>query len=345
MIDISKTKYRLVATAGGQTWDLTPAVTALTWSESDRELACKINFKCPLTEDTKYLQPLTPIAILVDSGGGFNEIVRGTVQKVEMSETNGELILNAEAADAAISLRQSQGDLFFNDDSSAKSILEGIFKETGAPVAIEISDVKCAKKVYRGKFYADMIQDVLKDIKEKGGGVYMVRVEGDTIKIIPRGTNETVYHFDIDNDLIRVRESFDVSKAATQIKIVGKQREEGKQKVESVVEGDKSLGTRTRIYLKGDKETVSEAETAAKKILDEQGGAERKTSIEAPDIPAIRKGDKIRMRNSLGEAYFFIKSITHNALTQKMRAELDYDTEGNAGAGYTIAANSETKDA
>ena len=188
-----------------------------------------------------------------------------------------------------------------------------------------------------------MIFDVLKDLKEKGGGVYIVRARGDALEIIPRGTNEQVYHFDISDNVVRVRESFDVSKTATRVKVIGQGKEEGKQHVDAVIDGRTDLGIRQRIYQRSNKESVEDAEKAAKKILEEQG-VERKTSLETVDIPFIRKGDKIRLRNSLGEAYFFVKSIRHNAATQKMTLELDYDVEGNKDSGYEIAASSETRD-
>ena len=83
------------------------------------------------------------------------------------------------------------------------------------------------------------------------------------------------------------------------------------------------------IYERSDKTSLEEAETAAKKILEEQGDAKHEVSIEAPDIPTMRKGDRIRVRSSTGEGYFFIKSIRHNAATQKMTFELDEDKEKN----------------
>jgi len=70
-----------------------------------------------------------------------------------------------------------------------------------------------------------MIADVLKDLKEKGGGVYFVRAKGGVIQIIPRGTNEIVYHFDTEDNLVRVQESFDVSQIVTRVQVVGKSKE------------------------------------------------------------------------------------------------------------------------
>ena len=133
-----------------------------------------------------------------------------------------------------------------------------------------------------------MVADVLKDLKEKNGGVYFVRAKEGVVQIIPRGTNETVWHFDLDDNLIKANDSYDVSKIVTRVQVVAKEKKEGHQKIESTIDGKTEYGTRQVIYTRGDKETLGEAETAAKKILDEQGDAKRKTTIESPDVPTLR---------------------------------------------------------
>ena len=209
---------------------------------------------------------------------------------------------------------------------------------------MEITDVKHEKKVYRSKYICDMVGDVLKDLKEKNGGTYFVRAKEGVIEIIPRGTNETIYHFDIDDSLVRVTDSFDSEDTVTKVKVVGKETTEGHQKIDAVVEGRTDLGTRQVIYHRDDKTSLAEAETAAKKILDENG-IKRKTTLEAPDLPFLRKGDRIRLRSTAGEGYFFIKNISHDVPQQRMRAEVDYDKEYSEQHGlpvYDLAVADET---
>ncbi|MBR6888753.1 MAG: hypothetical protein IKN16_09955 [Selenomonadaceae bacterium] len=347
MITHSKISYRVIAvTRDSEQIDLSQIVTALGWSEAEKELAAKITFKIAATDAAKNISIATPIIICADSGDGFQEVVRGNVSKLEMTESNGDFSLNVEAADEAQALRQSQDDYYFSPDASSSSIIKKILDDHGVPHTIQITDVKHGKKVYRGRYLADMIADVLKDLKEKGGGVYFLRSNQGVLEIIPRGTNETIYQFDIAENLSSVKESFDASKLATKVKVVGKQREEGHRNVDAIVEGRTDLGVRQLIYQRGDKESLQEAETAAKKLLDERG-VERKTSIDAPDIPFLRKGDRVRVKNSLGESYFFVKAIRHNAAQSKMTVELDEDKEKNqeAGTSYDTAWADENSEA
>ncbi|MBQ4494587.1 MAG: hypothetical protein II968_02360 [Selenomonadaceae bacterium] len=319
--------------------------------EGEKELSTKIQFKLAASATLKgksvmeLVRPFTPVFIYVDMGDGFQEVTRGTIQKYGLIESNSEFYLDLEAADETQALRHNQDHFFFfTEDHGSTAIVEEILNKWGVPHEIQITDVKHAKKVYNNRYLSDMLTDVLKDIKEKDSGVYFIRAKDGVIQIIPRGTNETVYHFDVASNLVRVNESFDVSNIVTRVLVVAKSREEGHQSIEATVDGKTEYGTRQVIYTRPDKESLEEAEKAAKKILDEQGDVKRKTSVEAPDLPTFRKGDRVRIGSSVGEGYFFVKSIRHNAVSQKMTFELDEDKEKNksVGVNYDTGAGDES---
>lgn len=339
MIDVAKLVYRVVAVSPeGEQIDLTDVTSALGWSEGERELAAKITMKLAnVLHKDKYVsdlvRPFTPIFIYADIGEGFVEVIRGTVQRWSLTESNGEKTLNIEAADEVQALRHNEDFFYFTASHSSTAIITEIFNKWGVPYELKINDVKHDKKVYRKKNLADMVADVLKDLKEKDGGVFFMRAKEGIIQIIPRGTNETVFHLDIDDNIVRVNESFDVTSIVTRVRVIGKQDKEGHQSVESTIDGNLELGVRQVIYERGDKVSLEEAEKAAKKILAEQGEVKRNTSIDSPDVPVMRKGDRIRIHSSAGEGYFFVKSIRHSAPTMRMTLELDEDKETNKAQG------------
>ena len=271
-----------------------------------------------------------PIFIYADMGDGFNEVTRGTIQKIDITETNKNFTLDVDAADECIALRHSQDDFYFTADHSSTAILEEIFSKWGVPHEIHITDVKHDKKVYRNRYLSDMVADVLKDLKEKGGGVYFVRARGGVIEIIERGTNDMMYQFDTADNLIRTQESFDITSLVTRVQVVGKQSTEGKQRIDATIDGKTQFGVRQIFYVRDDKTTLEEATKAAQGILDEQGDVKHKVTLESPDIPTLRKGDRIRVKYSSGESYFFVKAIRHNAASAKMTLDLDEDKDKNA---------------
>ena len=350
MLDLSRVEYRVTCvTPDGQQLDLTPISTGLGWSEGAKELACKIQLKVAACEVNgksvaEILKPFVQIVVFADVGDGFVETARGKIQRISMTESNRDFYLDIEAADEAGELRHGQDNFYFTDGHSSTAILQEILNKWGVPAEIHVKDIKHSKKVYRKKYLCDMVADVLKDIKEAGGGEYFVRATGGKVEIVKRGDNSDVWHFDIDNNLIKVSESFDASKVVTQVQVVGKSKDEGHPPIEQTVNGQTSYGTRKIIYERPNNESAADAEKSAKKILNEQGEPKRKTSIEAPDVPTLRKNDKIRVRSSSGESYFFVKSVRHNAVSQKMTLELDYakdDDKALLGQNFNLAEGSE----
>lgn len=345
MINLAKLEYKVVAiSSDGQQLDVTDICTNLGWEESEKGLSAKITCKLIVTEvNGKSLDEIvtinTPIIVYASFGEDFSEVIRGNVSKIEITEASNEFYLNIECSDECQALRHNMSDKYFTADHSSTAILEDVLGEAGVPYKIKIKDGTHSKKVYRQEYLSEMVNDVLKDLKEKTHEEYFVRAKEGTIEILPRGTNEEIYHFDIDSNVVRVREVLDASKVVTKVKVVGKERAEGHQSVEALVEGNTELGTRQVIYRRKDKETLQEAESAALKLLSENG-VQRKTSLETADVPTLRKGDTVRLRSSVGEEFFYVGSIKHDAAQMKMTLELD-STEASP---YDTAKTSETTD-
>jgi len=132
-----------------------------------------------------------------------------------------------------------------------------------------------------------------------------MRAKEGKIEIIPRGTNETIFHFDLADNIFKTDESFDISNIVTRVLIVGQDKPkgsgkkskkkkaqggsgEGHQKIEATIDGRIDLGIRQVIYERPNKKTLEETEKAAKKILEEQGQVKRKTVVESPDIQSYK---------------------------------------------------------
>lgn len=348
MLDLNRVEYRVTCIApDNRQLDITNVTAGLGWSEGQKELSAKIQLKVAADatlEDGKpvanLLKPFVTIVIFADVGEGFVECCRGKIQKVSVAETNHDFYLSFEIADEAGDLRKSQDSFYFTADHTSSAILQEILGKWGVPAEINVTDIKHSKKVYRGKYLSDMVADILKDIKEAGGGEYFVRATGGKVEIVKRGQNSTVYHFDTMTNVTKVSESLDASKTVTSVQVVGKSKDEGHPPVEQTVNGRTDTGTRKVIYNRPSTETPAEAEKAAKKILDEQGEPKRKLSIETPDIPTVRKGDKIRLRSATGTGFFLINSIRHDAVSRKMTLELAEDKAANKTLGQNFSTSS-----
>ena len=200
------------------------------------------------------------------------------------------------------------------------------------PYDYQGSDVKHAKTVFRKKHLCDMITNILDEAKKKDAGFYFIRAKEGIIQIIPRGTNEDIYHFDELDNAVKATESFDSSNMITRVVIVGKEDKDGKQKIEATVDGKTEFGIRQTIINMPKDKSLDDATKTANEILKEKGALARKTNLEAPDLPFLRKGDRIRVSAGTVQGYFFVKSVRHNADDRKMTMEIDEDKEMNESA-------------
>ena len=335
MIDLYKMDYRVICISPeGEQLDLTPVCTDLGWEEGAKELAIRISFKIYNGKyNNKYfsesVQPGTPVYIYAIINDSAQEVARGFVEKWTPSFTNSQTVLDIEAYDEMHVLRHNQDNKFYNDDTGTKAIITDILDTWNVPYDYQGPDVKHAKTVFRKKYLCDMIATILDEAKKKGAGFYFARAKEGIIQIIPRGTNEDVYHFDELDNAVKATESFDSSNMITRIIIVGKEDKDGKQKIEAIVDGKTEFGIRQTIINVPKDKSLDDATKTANEILKEKGALARKTNLEAPDLPFLRKGDRIHVSAGTVQGYFFVKSVRHNADDRKMTMEIDEDKEMN----------------
>ena len=115
---------------------------------------------------------------------------------------------------------------------------------------------------------------------------------------------------------------------------------EGRQPVEAVLDGLTQHGIRQRIQNRAEDDSLATAKSAAQEILDEQGKPTRTIVLESPDVPVIRKGDKVHVRAGTLNGYYFTKSVRHDAASRSMTMELELEEESKATPTQTAAAAS-----
>ena len=108
----------------------------------------------------------------------------------------------------------------------------------------------------------------------------------------------------------------------TRVIVVGKEDKETKPPIEATLTGALEFGLLQEIHPKGDA-TLAEAKNAAQKILDERGKPQRSISVRAPELPSIRKGDRVHIKTDRSAGYYFVKGVSHNATTAQMQMEVE----------------------
>lgn len=338
MVDLRLIEYRVVAvTPQGEQLDITPATTDLGWEEGEKEYAARISLKL---HDSDYngqrlsqlVQPMTPIIIYAIANGESREVIRGNVTDWIPTDSNSTLSLDLTAYDEMKALRENRDDEYIPDGMTTKQIFTNILSKWGVPYDYKGPEVMHHKMAFRKKPISDMLKSVLKDVKDKGGGVYFMRAREGKIEVIPRGSNEETYHFDAYTNMMQTRDSFSTSGIVTRVKVVGQMKDEGIPPVEEIVDGHTEYGIRQTIIERPKDKSLYEVRNTANQILKEKGQLKRKTTLSCADVPYIRKGDRIRVESGTLQGYWFITAIRHNAQDETMNLSIVEDKEKNAEA-------------
>jgi len=330
MIDVAKISYSLILLRpDGLKLDLQPVTRSLTWEENDGELAARLeaelqNIQMP---DGKWLHQLIPLGgqvfLYADWGSGQQEIFRGTVFAWDYRiDPLG--YFSIAAYDQLIYLMKSKDDRFYKADQTAKAIIQDIAKAWGIPLGtVQGPDTSLAKQVFRGDTLGDMIYSVLDQAKKRGAGKWIVRSRQGKIDVIKPGQNSPVYLFTADTNVESIEDRQDIKDLVTRVKIIGAEDSECKAPVVATLNGRTEFGTLQEVVYQRQFDTPAAAKSAAEDILKERGQPRRMRKVTAPDLPFLRKGDKVKVEAGTLMGYYIVSSVTHDATNRIMVMEVE----------------------
>lgn len=307
------TDYTLIITTeDGTQYDVSEFVEDLGWSENENELATCISFT--VGTENEQLQKVIKIGCIAAILSGGTECARAVINKAKVKVTNSKASIAVTAYDELYNLQTSEDEYYFPAGQSTKAVLTEIFSKCGLTITTYTgSDVTHEKLVYKSGKLSDAILDILDDAEKKGGAASIIRVVKGAFEVIPKGSNTTVYSFDEDDSISAEMET-SITDLVTRVKIVGQNdKTTGIPPVEATLNGLTQYGVRQKIYQREKDTTAEEAQTAAQKILDEKGVIKKTQSVQAPDVPELRKGDIINV--SIGEmtGSYYVTGIQHDA--------------------------------
>jgi len=330
MIDVAKLNYSLVLfRPDGQRIDLQPFLRSLFWEENDRELAVRLeaelqNIQMP---DGKWLHQLIPLGgqvfLYADWGSGQQEIFRGTIFVWDyQTDPLGHFTITA--YDQLIYLMKSKDDRFYKAGQTAKAIIQDIAKAWGIPLGtVQGPDIALAKQVFRGDTLGDIIYSVLDQAKKRGAGKWIVRSKQGKIDIVRPGINSPVYVFSARMNVESIEDRQDIEDLVTRVKIIGAEDSEGKAPVVAQLDGRTEFGTLQEVVYQRQYDTPAAAKSAAEDILKERGQPRRMRKVIAPDLPFLRKGDKVKISAGTLIGYYIVFGVVHDATNRIMSMEVE----------------------
>ena len=328
MIDVANIKYRLVVmTEDKKQYNIKEFVENLGWEENDGELAVRISFTAKNDKTSAGLisslaKPGCLVGIFSSHGSTDEEVARGYITDWKPTLSGNKDKFDVICYDELYNLQESQELIYYSSGIGTKSAITKIFDDWQIPMdKYEGPDVTHGKLAYKTEMLSDVLLDILDDAKKKGGGSAMIRAAKGKVSVIEWGSNTTVYHFEADNTK-QVSHKKSTSGMITRVKIIGQEDDDGRSSVEAVVNGLTKFGVRQKIYIRGKDDSVSDAQSAAQEIIDEKGQVKEDITVQAPDIPFIRKGDLVHMTVGTLKDYYYVKGIRHDADSGSMTMDL-----------------------
>ena len=242
-----------------------------------------------------------------------------------VSATNKELTLTV--YDRLIRIQQSRDFLYYSAGMTTQALIGDICGQWGIPLSYKWGkSLTHEKKVFSADRISDMIISLLEEVRQKSGEDYIAYFRDGQLQITRYGTNNPIYKFDSSNT-IQTSDKLTINDLVTRVKIMGKQDDEGRAPVEAIVDGDTQYGVLQEIIRRDTNKTVEATMSEADALIKARGKPEAITQINVPDLPFLRKGDKIEVAagNLLG--FFFVEGVIHNATTRRMNITVSRESK------------------
>jgi hypothetical protein len=327
-LDISKIEYYAeLITETGAKYDLNNVLYDLQWEEQTGELAQRATIKAANIDiDSTWLMAVAKINCLLRIYAKWDAektlVFDGTVWEWQYAH-EGRKELTLTAYDRLIRLQQSQDFMYFSPGMATRDLIGGICKDWGIPLSYKWNQsMTHGKKVFSGNAVSDMIFSTLDEVQSKTGEKYTAYFRDNMLQIVNRGTNNPVYKFDWYNTQSS-NDKMTINNLVTEVKIIGRQDNEERAPIEDTVSGDTSYGLLRAILRRDDDKTLAETQAEAKTILKERGKPEEQIQVTVPDLPFLRKGDKIEMEAANLRGFFYAAGVSHRAAQKLMTLTLE----------------------
>lgn len=328
MIDISKLNYKVIVfTEKGLQLNVTDAVKKVNWEEQENQLAAKVTFEMYNARyNGSLLSSLVKlnckVGVIANWGAGNKVVAYANIKEAMRETSKSDEIFQIVAYDNLFDMQKSQDDAYYPAGKTTKSILNAICSKWGITISKYSGPVATHGKVLeKSQYLGDIIRKVLKEAKEKGAGKGLIRCTEGKVEIVGIAQNTDVYRLDGSNTQSS-RHKVTICNMVTRVKIVSSEKTEGLPKVEAVVNGKTQYGILQRIVTHSSSDDLSDAKTEANEILKENGEPEETSTVVAPDVPLMRKGDLVSLNAGALVGNFVVKSITHNVDTRKMTLQV-----------------------
>lgn len=324
MIDAQKTTYTIKAfLPSGETLDLTKLAEGLTWSELDGELAQRAQITLANIQIKEgFVNALLALCVRIEVYANGKTVFSGTIWEQDYTSAR-EKTIKILCYDRMIYLTRSEGHYYYTAGKDTGALIADQCSAWGVMAKYESKPYTHPKVLFKGSKISDNIVKLVKEADKKTGAKSVIIFQDGALVIKERGQNEAVYVFKADKNVLNTNYQITMDNLVTKVVIYGKENKDGRASVQATVTGKTEYGILQKtVYRDGDK-TLGDAKQEAQSLLADYGIPQETITVEAADVPFMRKGDKVKILAGNLSGYFYVKGITHDGGSRTMLMDLE----------------------
>ena len=329
MIDISSIQYdvELVIEDGTRYLLNAALISQLQWEEQLNELAQRATLTVANAQigDSDIIEKAKINCFILIYGkwgeGDKTLLFEGAIWEWQYtSAANQELTITA--YDHMIRLQGSKTFKYYSAGMTTQAIIGDVCDELGIPLAYKWGEsITHEKKIYSGTVISDIIIELLEEVHKKTKKEYIIYYRDSQVQIVDYGSNGTVYLFDTLNT-ISTHNKLTMNDLVTRVKIIGKQNNDERAPVDETVDGETRFGIFQEIVRRDENKTLDAIKAEAETIIKDHGKPDELIQLTVPDLPFLRKGDKIDVSAGNLMGFFYVEGVSHFATARQMSLTL-----------------------
>lgn len=291
--------YSVYIVSGNTKYDVTKAVISQDRAEPKGQIAQRLNLQLADVKVgdawlSSLLKARNRVFVYAKYGTQEDEVFRGYLWTRVRNSSLTERELKYTCYDNLIYFQESEDALYFSSGKSTKDIVASICDKWGVKLDYSYDSITHEKMPLKGHLSDIFTDDILDLVKKRTKRKYVIRSEKDTMFVKPVGANTTVYQFIGGKNVTATASGWTMEGVITKIIITGKANSDGREPIEAEVTGNTSeYGTLQKIQSRSENTSLEDAKIEARNTIDEYGKPKWEYEISGPDIPWIRKGDRI----------------------------------------------------
>lgn len=326
---IEKPIYSVYIISGDTKYNVTKAVQVMDRTEPKGQIAQRVtlllaNVKVGDTWLSSLLKARNRVFVYANDGTKEDEVFRGYLWTRARNDSLSEREIRYTCYDNLIYFQESEDSLYFSSGKSTKSIVSTICSNWGIKLQYSYESITHAKLPLTGYLSDIFTEDILDQVKKRTKKKYVILSEKDTMVVKPVGSNSTIYHFIAGKNVTKTSSGWTMEGVITKVIITGKADDDDREPIEATVSGNTSeYGTLQKVQHRDENTSLADAKIEAQNTIDENGKPKWEYELSGPDIPWIRKGDKINVSAGEMTGYRIITEVDRDGKNNLMTLTLE----------------------